>query len=46
MAGWGDLLPGGIGDATPALLVKLINAADIFYDDDDSFTMQDDNEDD
>ena len=30
--GWGDLLPGGVGDATPALLVNIINARDISYD--------------
>ena len=29
--GWGDLLPGGVGDATPALLVNIINARYIYY---------------
>ena len=31
VAGWGDLLPRGVGDATPALLVNIINA---YHDDD------------
>ena len=35
VAGWGDLLPRGVGDATPALLVDVINAGDISYCDDD-----------